>query len=115
MSVKEHDRILQEKLVDLTEVHKTLKDAVRGTKEQTSAIVDKLSNELEYAKRQISLISEIVVDGILLVNNDGIILSANKAIELIFCTNDFNSVVGTKVSAYFWPKFHSSRSNTSNS
>jgi PAS domain S-box-containing protein len=87
---------MQEKLSDIHAAHKSLKDAVRGTKEQTTAIVDKLSNELEYAKKQISLISEIVVDGILLVGVDGKILSANKGAELIFCV-PVDELVGLNV------------------
>ena len=40
-NIKEHDTVLRKKLNDISEVHQSLKDAVKGTKEQTAAIVDK--------------------------------------------------------------------------
>ena len=97
-NIKEHDTVLRKKLNDISEVHQSLKDAVKGTKEQTAAIVDKLSNELDYAKRQITLISEIVVDGILLVQHDGCIISSNSGAEIIFGIKS-DQIAGMNVAA----------------
>ena len=44
---KTHDDKLKEKLLEVAKINLSLKDAVKGTKEQTAAIVDKLSNELQ--------------------------------------------------------------------
>jgi hypothetical protein len=46
--VKEHDSLMKEHLLELTSINSALKDAVKGTKEQTAAIIEKLSSELEH-------------------------------------------------------------------
>lgn len=70
--------------MDLAVVNSSLKEAVRGTKEQTSAIVDKLSDELEYTRRQMLFISENIVDSVLLVDDSGKIIDSNTATLKMF-------------------------------